>query len=66
MTERPSIVTAILEAVLSAISSEESAPQSPRWVPPLREIVIQGAPTPLNCHPSRFSNNGAKAPYIDR
>lgn len=66
MTERPSIVSAILEVVLSAISSEESTPQSPRWVPPLREVIVQEVPAPLKCHPSRFSNNGAKAPYMDR
>jgi hypothetical protein len=66
MTDRPSIVCTILEAVLSAISSEETAPQSPRWVPPLREVIVQEVPAPLKFHPSRFSNNGAKAPYIDR
>lgn len=52
---------------MSAISDESTKEATPKWFPPLENVVVQPVPvTPPLTHPSRHSNHGAKAPYIDR
>ena len=67
MTKRPTLLIAFLESVMSAISDESTKEATPKWFPPLENVVVQPVPvTPPLTHPSRHSNHGAKAPYIDR
>jgi len=66
MTERPTLLISILEKVVSLLSEDSDLSPQQRWTPPLTEVKVVEVPSPKPPpHPSRFSNNGAKAPYID-
>lgn len=51
---------------MSAISDEYVRSQkTPSWFPPLQEVIVQAVPFTPHKHPSRYSNHGAKAPYLE-
>lgn len=67
MTERPTLFISILEKVATLFSEDSDHSPQQRWTSPLKEVKVVEVPSPKSPpHPSRFTNNGAKAPYIDR
>jgi hypothetical protein len=60
------LIIAFIESVMSAISDESTKQTTPKWFPPPEKVVVQPVPFSPPKHPSRHSNHGAKAPYIDR
>jgi len=67
MTKRPMLLISILENVASLFSDDSDHSPQQRWTTPLKEVKVVEVPPPKSPpHPSRFINNGAKAPYIDR
>ena len=67
MTKRPMLLISILDSVASLFSENSDLSPQQRWTHPLTEVKVVEVPPPKSPpHSSRFINNGAKAPYIDR
>jgi hypothetical protein len=61
------LLISILESVATLFSEDSDLSPRRGWTSPLTEVKVVEVPPPKPPpHPSRFCNNGAKAPYIDR